>query len=82
MVERVKKEDFMQEEDKIRFAKLMTDMSLASRVRMDKATMRIYWDKLKDYKLEFVERGIDRAIKENTYHVLPMIGQIIKNMKG
>jgi hypothetical protein len=71
----------MKEEDKVKFAEAMRDMAISAGVSITKEIMRVYWDKLKDYKVEFVLRGIDAAARKNTYHVLPVVGQIIKNIE-
>ena len=72
----------MKEEDKFKFAEAMKDMAIASQVPITKEIMRVYWSKLKDYKLEFVLHGIDMATRQNTFRVLPLVGQIIKNIEN
>lgn len=66
----------MKEHEYDNFVDLMAELSLNFKGNVVNNQIRLYFDRLKKYKLLAVKRGIDYLIDNRKYHDFPVVGCI------
>lgn len=74
----------MTEEDKPRFASLMTGLSDYYRRELSKVTIRIYWEGLREYDYEAIEQAAwaHTQLPDDAGHWMPQISDLKKMIVG
>lgn len=72
----------MKEYEYISFVDLMKKLSLNFKGNMEKNQIRLYFNRLKKYKLSAVQRGINYLIDNRIYPDFPVVGCITEAIKN
>lgn len=72
----------MNESDKVRFAKLMLGVSEYYSAKISDAVIAIYWDALKGFDIESIDKAITGHLKSDTGQFMPKVSDIIKIIDG